>query len=345
MVFSAAAPTDTPARSAVLKTALATPDSRCAAPRVARFAGPGDSDSPAPVRSTAGQYVTGGAVARVRGMVPNPASANGAAGARAAVLGPGGVVGTAWLIGLAEGLRRAGADLAGADLIVGTSAGAIAAALAAGGRDLTALAGISPGAALVTDPTTVTDQAFAVMREAGQDPVGARQRAGRLARTATTSPQAARIDRMRALVGTEHWPHPGLVIPTVNAESGQPRIWAADDNIPVYLAVTASTAFPGQSAPITITNRYYLDGALRNGSNADLAADAKVLLIAEPLGHIFPTVVPAGPSRVVQITADAGSIGTFGPDLADETRWTASFGAGLRQAATAANDARTAWLA
>ena len=43
----------------------------------------------------------------------------------AVVLGPGGPAGTAWLAGLAAGLRRAGVDLGAADLIVGTSAGAI----------------------------------------------------------------------------------------------------------------------------------------------------------------------------------------------------------------------------
>jgi NTE family protein len=43
----------------------------------------------------------------------------------ALVLGPGGPVGTAWLAGLAVGLRREGVDLGAAGLIVGTSAGAI----------------------------------------------------------------------------------------------------------------------------------------------------------------------------------------------------------------------------
>ena len=43
----------------------------------------------------------------------------------AVVLGPGGPAGTAWMAGLAAGLRREGVDLGAADLIVGTSAGAI----------------------------------------------------------------------------------------------------------------------------------------------------------------------------------------------------------------------------
>jgi hypothetical protein len=43
---------------------------------------------------------------------------------RAVVLSGGGRAGAAWMLGLAAGLREVGVDLAAADLIVGTSAGA-----------------------------------------------------------------------------------------------------------------------------------------------------------------------------------------------------------------------------
>src|SRR5690348_10228087 len=43
----------------------------------------------------------------------------------ALVLGGGGVTGIAWETGLLKGLRDAGLDLTGADLVVGTSAGAV----------------------------------------------------------------------------------------------------------------------------------------------------------------------------------------------------------------------------
>lgn len=279
-------------------------------------------------------------------MQASPTSTSGPVVARAVVLGPGSVVGTAWLIGLAQGLHHAGLELAEADLIVATSAGAIAAALVTGGRDLATLADISAHPVrddpLLIDPA-VTDHAFAAMREADQDPVRTRQRIGRWALAATTSPETVRIDRMLTLLGTGDWPHPGLVITTVDAESGEPRLWGADDCVPVHLAVTASTAFPGQSAPITINQRRYLDGALRNGSNADLAAGAKTLVIAEPLGHVYSTTIPPGPRQVVRITADRESMDAFGPDFGDRARWAASFYAGLRQAAEAAARVRTAW--
>ncbi|MFI1653344.1 patatin-like phospholipase family protein [Streptomyces sp. NPDC020472] len=47
---------------------------------------------------------------------------------RALVLGPGGLAGTAWMAGLLHGLRHEGVDPGEADLVVGTSAGAIVAA-------------------------------------------------------------------------------------------------------------------------------------------------------------------------------------------------------------------------
>ncbi|MET0433543.1 MAG: patatin-like phospholipase family protein, partial [Cellulomonas sp.] len=49
-------------------------------------------------------------------------------GARALVLGGGGSTGNAWLLGVVAGLLDGGLDVTGADLVVGTSAGATTAA-------------------------------------------------------------------------------------------------------------------------------------------------------------------------------------------------------------------------
>ena len=54
---------------------------------------------------------------------------------RALVLGGGGITGVAWELGMLCGLREHGVDLAGADLIVGTSAGAIVGTQLATGVD------------------------------------------------------------------------------------------------------------------------------------------------------------------------------------------------------------------
>ena len=52
----------------------------------------------------------------------------------ALVLGGGGITGAAWEAGLLKGLSDAGIDLTVADLIVGTSAGAMVGAVVAGGQ-------------------------------------------------------------------------------------------------------------------------------------------------------------------------------------------------------------------
>jgi NTE family protein len=57
----------------------------------------------------------------------------------ALVLGGGGVAGIAWITGLLAGLADAGQDVTGADLIIGTSAGATVAAQVGSGLPLDAL--------------------------------------------------------------------------------------------------------------------------------------------------------------------------------------------------------------
>ena len=80
----------------------------------------------------------------------------------ALVLGGGGAVGVGWQTGLLTGLRETGVDLAGADAIVGTSAGALVGALLSGGRDvtdaLTSLAAL--GQSIDPDALAAGDKAF-----------------------------------------------------------------------------------------------------------------------------------------------------------------------------------------
>ena len=57
----------------------------------------------------------------------------------ALVLGGGGVAGIAWMTGLLAGLADAGDDVTGADLIIGTSAGANVAAQVGSGLPLAEL--------------------------------------------------------------------------------------------------------------------------------------------------------------------------------------------------------------
>src|SRR5580704_662907 len=208
----------------------------------------------------------------------------------ALVLGPGGPVGTAWLAGLAAGLRREGVDLGAAGLIVGTSAGAIVGAILASGGDLGRLAALpapaDPGGRVRTDPDRLAE-VFATLGDPGLERAEALRRAGRLAVIASTGTQEAAIARMRFLVGAGQWPDRPLLIPSVDAETGEAVIWDRHGAASLPEALAASTAFPATAPPITINGRRYIDGALRAGANADLAADADLVIIAEPMAHLF----------------------------------------------------------
>ncbi|WP_330334232.1 patatin-like phospholipase family protein [Streptomyces sp. NBC_00536] len=279
---------------------------------------------------------------------------------RALVLGPGGLVGTAWTAGLAAGLRRAGVDLGEADLIVGTSAGAIVGALLATGQDLDRIAtrpqrspagepGGSPVPPRAVDPA-VLGAVFAVLGEPGLEPGEARRRVGRIALD-HADPDAERmlLAVRGALIGTDAWPARRLLITAVDAASGEPVVWDRTSGVPLVHAVAASSAFPGAEPPVAVGGRRYMDGALRSGPNADLAAGARTLVVVDPMAHRSSpetlerqrAALEAG--TVLTIGPDPEAVRAFGTDLGDRTKWEPAYRAGLGQAAATAERLRPAW--
>ncbi|WP_433514698.1 patatin-like phospholipase family protein [Nonomuraea sp. CA-143628] len=324
---------------------------------------------------------------------------------RALVLGPGGVPGTAWMAGLAAGLRHRGVDLADADLIVGTSAGAIVGAMLATGQDLDRLATrtgpdrdprqdrdgrstaspTSPPAYPQTDsradsrtesrtdpPTNSqagsrtdsptrprTDPArmaevFTVLGDPTLEPREARRRVGRIALEAPTILEEERLALMESLINARQWPDRRLLITAVNAETGEPKVWDRESGAPLVAAVAASSAMPGAYPPITINGHRYMDGALAGGANVALATGARVVLLVEPLAHLFPREPldfprepfdGLGADTAVAVSPDASSLKAFGSDMSDVTSWQPAFHAGVSQAEHEAERLRAAWPA
>ncbi|GAA2157993.1 patatin-like phospholipase family protein [Kitasatospora kazusensis] len=272
---------------------------------------------------------------------------------RALVLGAGGLVGMAWTAGLACGLRRGGVDLGEADLTVGTSAGAIVAAVLAAGQDPGRLATPVRPTDSSSGPPQVdgrrVGEAFAVLGDAASNPAEARRRVGLIALAAETGPEQAHVARMRAMAGAEHWPDRRLLITAMDAETGTPEVFDRTGGASLASAVAASTAFPGIYPPITVNGRRYMDGSLRSATNADLATGARTLVVIDPQAHLFPRellqqeLAAAGAHTAVTIEPDPASVRAFGPDLNDRTAWEPAYQAGLRQAADAAEQLRLAW--
>jgi NTE family protein len=262
----------------------------------------------------------------------------------AVVLGPGGPVGTAWLLGLAAGLRRAGADLARANMLVGTSAGAIAGAAIAVGRDLDELAEVPPSPpGGPTGDLTVMPRVFEILNEPGGEPREALRRVGALAREAAALPGERHLATMEHLVGTRAWPDTPLLITAVDIDSGEPAVWTRESGVPLPAAVASSSAAPGYAAPITIGERRYMDGAFGGGSNVHLAGGAGTVILIEPIGRMFPDAsdAPDAPdasiasddARELRIGPDEAALEACGPDVGDRSRWAGAYKAGLRQSA------------
>ncbi len=266
---------------------------------------------------------------------------------RALVLGPGGRLGVAWTAGLAAGLRRAGLDLGEADLIVGTSAGAIVGAVLAAGGDPGRLGVLpvrrspdGPAAPRRPDPA-VTGAVFAALDDSGADPAEKRRRVGRIALgTVDAAAEERVVDQRAALIGTDAWPSRRLLIPAVDAESGEPVVWEAASGVPLVRAVAASSAFPGFDPPVAVDGRHHLDGALRAGTNADLAAGARTVLVVEPLAHRRPGAA-AGSARV--LAPEPAAVRLLDADPGDRESWEEIHRLGREQGEAAAEGLRAFW--
>ncbi|MEU1387898.1 MULTISPECIES: patatin-like phospholipase family protein [unclassified Nonomuraea] len=261
----------------------------------------------------------------------------------AVVLGPGGLLGTAWLAGLAAGLRREGFDLAKADLIIGTSAGAIVGAALATGQDLARLAVLpeADGEPAVRTDHERLNEVFAILGDSTLEPAAALRRVGRLALDAETGPEEAHLARMEFLIGAPEWPEGRLLIPAVDAGTGEPLVWERSSGVSLLAAVASSSAFPAGAPPITVGGRRYMDGALRSGINADLAEGVQTMIVIEPLAHLFPADLPQH-APAVRLAPDPAAQKALG-DLNDRAAWSPVYDEGVRQAAEAAQLIATVW--
>ena len=219
-----------------------------------------------------------------------------AAGTRALVLGGGGSSGNAWNIGVVAGLFAAGLDVTCADLIVGTSAGATAAAQLTGASPSDLLAAIlaagdpaPSGPARRGAPVTKHLDRLSALIAASEDVVDLRRRLGaaalELEASSDGSWQSRWRDTVAARLPTPHWPEQALLITAVDALSAQPVVFDRQSGVELVDAVAASCSNGFGVPPYRIGDRRYLDGGYRsNAENADLATGYDRVLVLSPFG-------------------------------------------------------------
>ena len=216
----------------------------------------------------------------------------------ALVLGGGGAAGNAWEIGIIAGLAEAGLDMTeAADLVVGTSAGATAAAQVRSGI---------PPAELLASVLSPPVQPVGQNRERPPSLPMAMvfERMGAIGAAATS---AADLQRAMGAFGLEsdsilgpgaglrramvaarlprrEWPQRPMIVVAVNAHTGELAAFDRGSGVELVDAVTASCALPGLVPTVSINGTRYIDGGVRSLDNADLASGYAHVVVLSPLG-------------------------------------------------------------
>lgn len=221
----------------------------------------------------------------------------------ALVLGGGGAAGQAWMIGIIAGLAETGIDLtATADLVIGTSSGATAAAWVRSGipaADLFAsiLAeparppGQTPQRPQPAPSSLPMNTVFEKVRAIGAAATSAddlRCRMGAFALETEGALDPAAAAQRRALVASRlpraEWSERPMIIVAVNAHTGELAAFDRASGVDLADAVTASTALPGGHTH-AINGARYINGGVRSADNADLAAGYANVVVLTPFSQ------------------------------------------------------------
>jgi NTE family protein len=290
-------------------------------------------------------------------------------GDRALVLGGGGPVGIAWEVGLAAGLAEGGVRLAGANRIIGTSAGSFAGAALASGRPAEALvrAQVEQGirAKEARQKSAPTERSappdlgpllrFMARRPADGTPSAALlAEIGAFALGAKTISEEAFVASFGSISSSEEkWPA-GFACTAVDAVDGSFHLWEESSGVELGRAIASSCSVPGVYPPITIQGRRYIDGGMRSGTNSDLAKGYARVLIVAVVGNLATEAMRAGIQREIDILTasgakvelilpDANCRDAFGPNLMDASRRGDVALAGVAQGRVEAARIRTFW--
>lgn len=217
----------------------------------------------------------------------------------ALVLGAGGAAGQAWTIGMIAGLAEAGLDMTeAADLVVGTSSGATAAAWVRSGippaelLDSVLSEPVQPvGPNRERPPSLPMATVFERMRAIGAAATSAAdlQRAmGAFGLESDFILGPAAAGQRRALVAgrlpRHEWADRPMIVAALDAHTGELATFDRDSGVDLVDAVTAATALPGGPTH-SINGTHYINGGVRSADNADLASGYANVVVLSPFSQ------------------------------------------------------------
>jgi NTE family protein len=291
---------------------------------------------------------------------------------RALVLGGGGPVGEAWESGVISGLMDRGIDLSRADLIIGTSAGAIVGARLASRMSpsdfITAALAPSdappPGQSNQMSSSPPPDLSFLAgklqkMGTGKGSQLSVRAEIGAWAQKVPPIVSESQfVASYQRRFPEKEWPGRAYECISVEAADGSLRLWNGSSGVPLALAVASSCALPGIFTPVTINGHRYMDGGVRSVTNADLARGCKTALVlaptmgsddalaksfTRPLNGELQTLRDSG-CEVELIVPDTASLKAFGAKLGDESHRAPAVNAGRIEGRNKANEVANHWI-
>ncbi|HLR99344.1 patatin-like phospholipase family protein [Mycolicibacillus parakoreensis] len=266
----------------------------------------------------------------------------------ALVLGGGGVAGIAWETGVLRGIADESPELAeeltGADVLVGTSAGAAVGAQLGSGCPPAELFERQVGAeSAEIDPgvsgAQVAEMFLAAMAKPDTSVVQKLQGIGEVAVGSQTVSEPVRRAVIAARLPAHSWGERDLRITAIDVATGARVVFDRHSGVPLVDAVAASCAVPGVWPPVTIGDRRYMDGGVGSTVNLDVADGCTVAVALVPTGESAPSPFGPGPAaeiaafggRAFGVFADAESLAAFGSNLLDPASRIGSARAGRAQ--------------
>jgi NTE family protein len=184
-----------------------------------------------------------------------------------------------------------------ADVVSGTSSGAIAAAQVRSGLPLAELLASvlsprvqPPGRNRERPPALPMATVFDRMRAISAAATSAAdlQRAMGAFGLECDSILGPTAGQHRAVVAARlprhEWPARPMIVVAIDAHTGDLATFDRDSGVDLVDAVTAGTALPGSSPTISINGTRYINGGVRSAENADIASCYSNVVVLSPFG-------------------------------------------------------------